>query len=530
MNTPARPIFDAEQARLAAAAHLPSELFVEFQRLAKALIHGPAFQLLMVDCRDERLRARVLASLGELQQRAGLRGVEVVLHEPVAGDVSALESRLIEAARDHEVIHLLGASVWMDDAAWQSFNLVRERLAVQVRVRLVFWLNEEAIARIARQAADLWARRGGVYGFAAEEKTPDLLELQRHATTSAGLVQSAFDPRSMKERYQRVAEIRSMLGSATTLPDDLRAPLLEELARLLASLGERQAVIDLLEKDLLPMADRMADLRLMAEAWTHWADAKKSLGDLDVALLTYREKVLPIQVRRADEREVAVIHGRIADVLQATGDLEEALRLMREDALPVFEKLGDVRSRAVAMSKIADMLQARGNLAEAQSILRKEALPVFEKLSDVRSRAATMGQIAGILQAQGDLEEALRILREEALPVFEKLGDVRERAVTMGQIASVLQARGDLDAALRIRREEELPVYEKLGLELDLLVGRNNLAMVLHQRGFLKDRPEIHVLLKRAYAAAKRLGLPEALRIAQQYRQIFRKPIETAKK
>ncbi|MET3605311.1 hypothetical protein ABIC99_003140, partial [Sphaerotilus sulfidivorans] len=72
--------------------------------------------------------------------------------------------------------------------------------------------------------------------------------------------------------------------------------------------------------------------------------------------------------------------------------------------------------------------------------------------------------------------------------------------------------------------------YEKLGLELDLLVGRNNLAMVLHQRGFLKDRPEIQVLLKRAYAAAKRLGLPEALRIAQRYRQIFRKPIETVKK
>ena len=61
MNSPA-PTFDAEQARLAAAAHLQPAHFVEFQRLAKSLIHGPQFQLLIVDCRDERLRAKVLES------------------------------------------------------------------------------------------------------------------------------------------------------------------------------------------------------------------------------------------------------------------------------------------------------------------------------------------------------------------------------------------------------------------------------------------------------------------------------------
>ena len=448
MNTPARPIFDAEQARLAAAAHLPSELFVEFQRLAKTLIHGPAFQLLMVDCRDERLRARVLASLGELQQRAGLRGVEVVLHEAVAGDVSALESRLIEAARDHEVIHLLGASVWMDDAAWQSFNLVRERLAVQVRVRLVFWLNEAAITRVARHAPDIWAWRGGVYAFVVHAPVFAEEEIHRHSLVSAERVRADFDNRSMKERYQRMAEIRSLLSSTSTLSDDLRAPLLEELAGIQVSLGESQQVIDLVEREILPLADRMADSRLMAEAWTHWADAKNSLGDPDVALQTYREKILPIQVRRSDEREVAMTHGRIAD----------------------------------------------------------------------------------ILRSRGQLDEALRIRLEEQLPVYERLGAVREKAVTQGRIADILQSRGQFDEALRIRLEEELPVYERLGFERDLLVGRTNLAMALHQRRSLKDRNAIHVLLKRAYAAAKRLGLPEALQIAALYRQIFRKPIETANK
>lgn len=404
MSTVARQVFDAEQARLAAAANLPPALFVEFQRLAKTLIHGPAFQLLFVNCLDERLRLRVLASLGELQRQAGLRGIEVALGEPVAGNVSALETRLIETARDHDVIHLLGASVWMDDVSWQSFNLVRERLATHARVRLVFWLNDGSIARVARHAADIWAWRGGIYSFLMEDKILDVADIQRHSTASAEQVQSAFDSRSMKERYQRIAEIRSMLNSMPTLSDDLRAPVLQELARILTSFRESNKVIKLVEEELLPHADRLADPKLLAEAWTYWADANNSLGNLDSALHAYREKILPILDGFSDEREVAVIQGRIADVLQARGDLEEALR---------------------------------------------------------------------------------------------------------------------------IRREEQLPVFERLGLEKDLLVGRVNLAICLHRRKLLKDKNEINVLLRRAYVPAKRMKIPEAQQIANLYKSIFRKSIES---
>lgn len=527
MNAKAKQVFDAEQARLAAAAHLPPTLFVEFQRLAKTLLHGPSFQLLIVDCRDERLRSRVLTSLGELERQAGLRSIEVALDAPVAGDVSALETRLIESARDHDVIHLLGASVWMDDAAWQSFNLVRERLATQARVRLVFWLNEASIARIARNAPDIWAWRGGIYSFVVEGKTLDVADLQRHSTASADMVQSAFDSRSMRERYQRIAEIRSMLDNAPTPSDDLRAPLLEEMAHIQTAFGKTQKVIDLVEEEMLPLADRLGDSRLLAEAWTYWADAKKSLGDLDSALQAYREKILPIQVSRSDEREVAIVQGRIADVLQDRGNLDESLRIRREEQLPVYENLSDIRSRALTMGRIADVLQAKGDLEEALRIRREEELPVYEKLGDVRECAVTTGKIADVLRARGDLEEALRIRREEELPVYEKLGDVRERAVTMGKIADVLLARGDLEEALRILREEELPVYEKLGLERDLLVTRMNLAIILHRRKLLKDKNEINVLLRRAYAPAKRMKIPEAQRIAALYRNFFRKPIES---
>lgn len=220
MNSPA-PTFDAEQARLAAAAHLQPAHFVEFQRLAKSLIHGPQFQLLIVDCRDERLRAKVLESLALIQPHAGLRGAELVLDDSV-GDVQVLETRLVALAAEHEVIHVLGASYWMDAGRWESFNLLRERLAMTVRVKLLLWLHEATIAQVVRHAPDIWAWRAGVYGF---------------SSPSVGMGRETTESRSREALWQRVAELRVWLNEAPDLADDMREPLCRELASLLAGLG-----------------------------------------------------------------------------------------------------------------------------------------------------------------------------------------------------------------------------------------------------------------------------------------------------
>ncbi|NZD45548.1 metallophosphoesterase [Sphaerotilus sulfidivorans] len=209
-----------------------------------------------------------------------------------------------------------------------------------------------------------------------------------------------------------------------------------------------------------------------------------------------------------------------AQVLERGGQLSAAQDAARRKA-DLDQARGEEHGAALALGQIADVLQARGELEEALRIRREEALPVYEKLGDVRERAVTMGKIADVLQARGELEEALRIRREEELPVYEKLGDVRSRAVTMGKIADVLQARGELEEALRIRREEALPVYEKLGDVRSLLVGRTNLAICLAMRGQIEDAPEMIDLLRRAFGAARRLGLPEAKQIADVFEQIF---------
>ena len=394
--------FAIEQARLAEARQLPGPCHDDFLRLSRTLIHGPPFQWLLVEAPDESMRRQVMEALDRVLQRAGLRSDRLPLSDKIL-DVPMLEARLVNNARQAAVVHVIGRPGWFDAARWDAFNVRRERLAAEAQARLVFWLDGEAIALASRSAPDLWAWRSGVYAFlpAAAQAAQPAPGGERPLPTPSPSDDRGVDTRSMAERSRRVAEIRAWLASHPQAPDELQSTLVDELGRLLFS-----------------------------------------LGDLDEALAHWREVELPLHRRLGDARRQAITMGRIADILQVRGQLDEALRIYQEEALPVYERLGDLRSKAITMGRIADVLQARGQLDEALRIYQEELLPVFERLGDVRAKAITMGKIADVLEARGQLDEALRIRQEEELPVYERLGDVSSKAITMGKIADILQARG----------------------------------------------------------------------------------------
>ena len=402
--------FDVEQVRLAAARHLPASCHDDFLRLSRTLVHGPAFQWLLVDAPDEGLRNQVMAALDDVLRAAGLSTNRLPLSDKIA-DVAMLEARLVKNARAGAVVHVIGRPGWFDAARWDAFNARRERLAAEARARLVFWLDADAIALASRGAPDLWAWRGGVYAFLPAAVPAAAVNFAGTALASGGHVAplrprpDGADNRSMAERSRRVAEIRTWLARRPAPPDELLVAPLDELGRLLFDLGDHE------------------------EALQHW-----------------REVELPLHRRLGDARAEAITQGKIADILQARGQLDESLRIRKEEELPVYERLGDVRSKAVTMGRIAYILQARGQLDEALRILGEEVRPAFERLGDVRSKAVTMGKIADILQARGQLDEALRIRKEEELPVYERLGDVRARAVTQAQIGLQLLDAGDAAA------------------------------------------------------------------------------------
>jgi tetratricopeptide (TPR) repeat protein len=433
-----------------AAAGLPLAIRESFARLDKLVGARPKkFQCLVLDCRDETLRDRLINDLNERLRLAGRQAAALRLNAQDHPDFAAVEQALRKRAEFSDVIHITGGPSWFDAAKWNAFNIRREAVARHIKASLLLWLDPESVASMAKIAIDLWAWRTAVISFETIPQPPSIPEPDLRI----------FDNRPRIERTARIDFLRQVLLEPD-LPHDIRFGLAFEMGDLLASIGQ------------------------IAEAASTFYDAAN---------------------QAPNDRSRAVTMGKIADILQARGQFDEALRIRKEEELPVYDRLGDVRSRAVTMGQIADILQSRGQLDEALRIRQEEELPVYDHLGDVRSRAVTAGKIADILQARGQLDEALRIFRDDVVPVFDHLGDVRARAITMGKIADVLQARGQLDEALRIRQAEELPVYERLGDDRERALTLAKVAQALIEAGGADDAraQEIHAALNDALAIAR---------------------------
>ena len=454
----------------------------DFQRLVKVLTQIHGFRLYFAEMDSIPYRDTLIAQLDGVLQSVGKSTLKMDLsiHDQNLA-FEDFEASLAEPAQG-TVIHLLNSELWLAEHA-AELNIRRNAIASRAQCACVWWLPRSAIARVAKEAPDVWSWRHGVFSFALVQV--DGVSSQQNLLlkpTMAGYVDKYAG--TLPQKSKRLANIRQLL--AQEMGDEMRWPLVMEMADLLDVTGHPSEALELLRSQALPLARQV----LLTSPTTY-----------------------------------ALTMGGIADILTARGELDEALRILRDEVLPMFEVLGNVQTTASTMSRIADVLQAKGELDEALRIRREEMLPIFEKLGDVRSRAVTLGRIAEVLKTRGELDEALRIFREEVLPAFEKLGDVRSCAVTKGGIADVLQARGELDEALRILRKGMLPVYEKLGDVRSLLICKFNLAQLLAKRGHKRDHPEINTLLRQAHALAKKLGAPEQAAIKKIYRQIFKKPL-----
>jgi tetratricopeptide (TPR) repeat protein len=340
--------FRFDHADNTAVAKLSPEHVADFMRLAKNLRYGSRFQLLVLEYNSPSYRTTLIEHMEAVLNTASLQTARLELSSKY-GDFSSVENELQFLAAKNQIIHIFGGEDWFDEPRWRAFNLRREAIAHTAAARLLLWLGTTQIKEMALSAPDLWAWRGGVFSFILGTNAP-------HAAPEQQKIAARQDASSLFLRRKRIAELQTYLQSDPAPEDDLRWPLLDEVADLHASLGE-----------------------------------------LDEALRIRQEEELPIHIRLGNVRAVAATQGEIANILFARDNLDEALRLLREEVLPAFTRLGDVRSVALIQGKIVDILLRRGELKEALRILREEVLPAFTRLGDVRSVAVTQGRIAEIL-------------------------------------------------------------------------------------------------------------------------------------
>lgn len=358
---------------------------------------------------------------------------------------------------------------------WHRANVLRERLADAFPAAQLLWMSDGDVDTAAHHAPDLWNWREAVFGFSATVEPPYL--------GSTPVPESFFDPFVGMDRAaiaERLATMVDRLKRQSS--DEGSSHLWLETAYAQQRLGD-WAAAQVAAQQAAQASERVGNDAANAQALALLAELQWLRGDPSGALQRLRSEVLPVFERLDDLRWKAFVMSKIADILQVRGEVEDALRIWKDEVLPVFERLDDKHSKAATMGQIADILLGLGQVDEALRIRTVEELPVYERLGDLLGKARAKGQIAEILIRRGQLDEALRLLVEEVVPAFESLGDVHSRAVTMGQIAYILQRRGQFDEAMRIHRDEQLPVFERMGDVRSTAVALFDIANLMATQG-----------------------------------------------
>ena len=413
----------------------------ELGRLARAVGHGPDFQILIVEAVADEARRMAREAIDHAAEERGLRVAEVCW-DPAA-DAEGLERLIVAAASDVDLIHLSGASDWLTPERWQGLNIRRDRLAESARARLVWWLHPRNVAEMATQAPDLWAWRGGVYSFldVASPSVSPLTSFDFHYETRV----NRADP---EPRRKRIREIRSWL-EGTPQPE-----LVYEVAR-------------------------------------EWGDLALSLGEFDEARHAYRDIALPAARLHHTSREVLAMKDALATVASEAGDFGGAIEILKDATEEAERVLG---------ADHPDTLRARNNLAAAYYAARRvnEAIPLFEKTLKAQTQIlgpnhpdtlTSSNNLANAYQEAGRLNDAIPLLEKTLKAQTQILGPNHPDTLTSSNnLANAYQEAGRLNDAIPLL-EETLTTQEELfgPKHPHTLITRNNLALTYQDAGRLND-------------------------------------------
>ena len=346
------------------SAQLHPDHSAAFLRLERLLRRPAGFEMILLDFGEVAYRDQIIADLAArgLVAESSLRveASEFGLHR-------AIQS--LAEAPSPLPINLLGLDAWLaadaGDKRIDRLNFSRERLAEAAGRPLLIWVDGDTIKSIAHDAPDFWSWRSAVLDFTR----PAPMDSDRPTPyrTDDGIWASAED------NAARLAELDRLLEKASEQRASTISLLLER-----GDLQRRQGDLDLALADFesaKALAHKLERERDAAIAAGRIADILQARGRLDDAEAIRRDEMVPVFERLGDIRSKAVTLGQIADILMARGRLDEAEAIRREEELPIYERLGDIRSKAVTQAQLADILVARGD-PEAEA-LYAEARAVF---------------------------------------------------------------------------------------------------------------------------------------------------------
>ena len=350
-----------------------------FLRLGQLWQRGGHYSLLLAAVDDSHYRDRLIA---RLQALGPAQRIDLSPTDTPQDWLARLQQAHAEGAVRVQVC--LPISPRRPDAWWQQANVLRERLADALPAAQLVWMADADVDAAAHQAPDLWNWREAVFSFAASVPAAGLPSVPGDAFRS----DHSQDAVAVAERLGHIDRALASLPA----DDSSAAHLWLEAAQAHNRLGHWPAA-EAAAQRAASAFQQAGNAASEAQARAHGAELQWRCGDPVGALQVLHADVLPIFERLGDLRSKALTMGMIADILQARGQLDEALRIRQDEELPVYERLGDLREKAVALLKVADLQAVKGQRSQALRLLTEHVLPVFEQLGLVREADITRQRI-----------------------------------------------------------------------------------------------------------------------------------------
>ena len=299
--------------------------------------------------------------------------------------------------------------------AIQFLNFKREDL-IEHKVKVIFWVREEELARITLEAPDFFAFRNRVVEF---------MDAPSEKEFKPALVAFALETEYQSHiEIKRSIELKEKLLSELSTETEISGYLLASLAILYRSIGAYQKSIDYSEKalkiDLAVFGDKHPNV---AREYNNLGLAWSNLGD-DKKAIEYYSKALEIDMSVFGDKhpEVAIVYNNLGEAWSNLGDDKKAIEYYSKSLEILLEVYGEKHPH---VSTIYNNLgEARRNLGDARKAIEYYSKSLAIDLSVFGDKHPNVARDYNNLGAAwsnlGDATKAIEYLTN-ALEIFKAI-------------------------------------------------------------------------------------------------------------
>ena len=377
---------------------------------------------------SEFLRSDMERSLSALLDEQGLRVVSVD-----AGEHKDLTAFFSSTNSDDMVFFVHNIEKGFPDAL-QFLNFKRENL-VEDRVKVIFWVTEEELSRISREAPDFFAFRNRVVEF---------MELPHVGETRPALVEFALETeyKSLDE-IKRSIELKEKLLSELSAETEISGYLLGSLGILYGQIGFYEKSIDCSEK-ALKIAREMRNRQSEGTTLKNLGNVYSDLGQVEKAI-EYHEDALVIAKEIGDRRGEGNALGNLGNVYSDLGQVEKAIEY-HEDALVIARAIGDRRGEGNRLGNLGLAYYTLGQVEKAIGYY-EDALMISREIGDRRGEGNALGNLGNVYSDLGQVEKAIEYY-EAALVIAREIGDRGGEGAWLGNLGKVYSNLGKVEKAI----------------------------------------------------------------------------------